>query len=274
MVNSHHFRQLAVIAVLAAFATHSSGAFLQISFVESSGDLKQPLAVEERTLHATVESAPSATPEDIGDAMMVHQRYQAAIEAYEHASQQSPDVWNKMGIAWNQLGQLDKAMKDYQHSLKLRPQYAEAQNNIGTVYYASKSYRRAIGAYRKALRITSDSASFHMNLGTAYMARKMEKEATVEFQAALKIDPDAFENHGTGGTTLEERSVDEKARYHYTWAKIYASENRPELALQYLRKALEEGFKDRKKMEHDAEFDALRDTPEFKELMTLEPRVL
>jgi tetratricopeptide (TPR) repeat protein len=193
--------------------------------------------------------------------------YREAIETYTGIAGDNPIVWNKMGIAWNQLGQLDKAMKDYQHSLKLRPQYAEAQNNIGTVYYADKSYRRAIGAYRKALRITPDSASFHMNLGTAYMARKMEKEATVEFQAALKIDPDAFENHGTGGTTLEERSVDEKARYHYTWAKIYASENRPELALQYLRKALEEGFKDRKKMEHDAEFDALRDTPEFKELI-------
>jgi len=234
----------------------------------------QPTAQTSDSSALPVVSQPAVTPEMRGDIYMARKMYREAIETYTGIAGDNPIVWNKMGIAWNQLGQLDKAMKDYQHSLKLRPQYAEAQNNIGTVYYASKSYRRAIGAYRKALRITSDSASFHMNLGTAYMARKMEKEATVEFQAALKIDPDAFENHGTGGTTLEERSVDEKARYHYTWAKIYASENRPELALQYLRKALEEGFKDRKKMEHDAEFDALRDTPEFKELMTLEPRVL
>jgi hypothetical protein len=47
-----------------------------------------------------------------------------------------------------------------------------------------------------------------------------------------------------------------------------------ELALQSLRRALEEGFNDRKKLEHDPEFNAMRETPEFKELMALEPRVL
>jgi hypothetical protein len=44
--------------------------------------------------------------------------------------------------------------------------------------------------------------------------------------------------------------------------------------LQYVRKALEEGFKERNKLTEDPEFQALRDTPEFKELLALEPRVL
>ena len=44
-------------------------------------------------------------------------------------------------------------------------------------------------------------------------------------------------------------------------------------ALQYIRKALEEGFKDKKKLE-DPEFDKLRELPEFKEILALEPRVL
>jgi hypothetical protein len=55
---------------------------------------------------------------------------------------------------------------------------------------------------------------------------------------------------------------------------LYAKASRNELALQYLRKALEEGFKDKKKLEQDTEFQALRDLPEFKELLALEPRVL
>ena len=113
-----------------------------------------------------------------------------------------------------------------------------------------------------------------MNLGTAYFARKMEKEFAAEYRTALQLDPEVFERHGTYGETLEERSVEEKARYHYAMAKLYAATSRQDLALQYLRKALEEGFRDRKKLEQDPEFQAMRELPEFKELLTLEPRVL
>ena len=73
---------------------------------------------------------------------------------------------------------------------------------------------------------------------------------------------------------MQERSVEERAKFHYSMAKLYARGNRNELALQYLRKALEEGFRDRKKMQEDEEFLTLRETPEFKELLALEPRVL
>jgi hypothetical protein len=58
-------------------------------------------------------------------------------------------------------------------------------------------------------------------------------------------------------------------------AKMYAKSGRNDLALQYLRKAFEEGLPDRVKAATDApEFNPLRTTPEFKELMKLEPRVL
>jgi len=57
-------------------------------------------------------------------------------------------------------------------------------------------------------------------------------------------------------------------------AKLYAKSGRNDLALQYLRKALEEGFKERKKLEEDPEFAALRELPEFKLLLATEQRVL
>jgi hypothetical protein len=55
---------------------------------------------------------------------------------------------------------------------------------------------------------------------------------------------------------------------------MYAKNGRTELALQYLRKALEEGFKEKKQIEKDPEFASMRDLKEFKDLMALEPRVL
>jgi hypothetical protein len=73
---------------------------------------------------------------------------------------------------------------------------------------------------------------------------------------------------------LQERSIEDRARFHYALARLYAATSRPELALQNLRKALEEGFKDKKKMADEPAFAAMRETPEFQELMALEPRVL
>ena len=88
------------------------------------------------------------------------------------------------------------------------------------------------------------------------------------------MDPDVFEHRGGFGTIMQERTVDELATFHLYLAKTYAKNGRNELALQYLRKALEEGFKEKKQLETDPEFASLRDTKEFKDLLALEPRVL
>ena len=123
--------------------------------------------------------------------------------------------------------------------------YAEAINNLGTVYFAKKSYRRAIEQYRKALRIRPDSSSILSNLGTAYFARKNYDEAAKAYQEAVAIDPEVFDNHNTQGTLVQDQSVEERAKYHYYLAKTFAKAGTRDRALQYIRKALEEGFKDR-----------------------------
>jgi tetratricopeptide (TPR) repeat protein len=214
------------------------------------------------------------SPEERGDLFMARKMYRDAIDAYTQGSKDSPVLWNKTGIAWHQLGQLDRARAYYEHAMKLNPRYSEAQNNIGTVYYAQKSFRRAISAYRKAIAINPDSASFHKNLGTAYFARKQDTLAMAEYRQAIGLDPNVFENRSLFGVVLEESNVEDRARYHYSLAKLYASGSRADLALQYLRKALEEGFRDKKKIEEAPEFQAMRDMPEFKELLAAEPRVL
>ena len=68
--------------------------------------------------------------------------------------------------------------------------------------------------------------------------------------------------------------MEERAKYHFYLAKLYAKDGRSELAIQYLRKALEEGFKEKKKLDEEPDFAGLRDNPAFKELLSREPRVL
>ena len=100
------------------------------------------------------QSPTALPPETRGDIFMVRKMYREAIEAFAEGPKNDPVLLNKTGIAYQQMQQLDRARKLYEQALKLRPTYAEAQNNIGTIYYAQKSYRRAVSAYRKAIRLS------------------------------------------------------------------------------------------------------------------------
>jgi tetratricopeptide (TPR) repeat protein len=225
-----------------------------------------------------VAPAPAAgsplTPEQHGDIYMARKMYREAIAQYKEAPKTSSAVWNKMGIACHQLNELDAAKKNYERAIKLDPRNAEAINNLGTVYYARRDYRRAISQYNKALKYAPDSASIYSNMGTAWFARKNYPEAAAAYQKAIALDPDVFEHRDTHGVLIQERRVEDRARFHFYMAKTYAKARMNDRALEYMRKALEEGFKDREKFNEDPDFAALKDLPEFKDLLAREPRVL
>ena len=217
---------------------------------------------------------PALSAESRGDIFMARKMYSEAIEAFSQGSPKDPVLRNKLGIANHQLLRLEAARKCYEQAIKLKPDYSEAINNLGTVYYAGKNYRRAISQYKKAIKLAPDSASIHSNLGTAYYSRDQIALANEEYRIAMTLDPNVFERHSSYGVLLQERSVADRAKFHYMMAALYAQDGRNELALQYLRKALEEGYKERKKLPDDPAFAGLRELPEFKELLALEPRVL
>jgi tetratricopeptide (TPR) repeat protein len=214
------------------------------------------------------------TPEQRGDLYMARKMYREAIDTYRANAQNSAVMWDKIGIAYHQLGDLNAARKAYEHAVKLDKKYADAINNVGTVFYAEKKYRSAISRYNQALRYAPDSASIYSNLGTAWYARGKIDLMVRNYTKALQLDPEVFEKNSMVGTRMMDRGVTDKARYHFEMARLYAGTGKNDLALQYLRKALEEGFKEKDKLDQIKEFALLRETQEYKDLMTREPRVL
>jgi hypothetical protein len=73
---------------------------------------------------------------------------------------------------------------------------------------------------------------------------------------------------------LQERTVAERAKFHYYLAKTYAKSGDTERTLIYMRKALEEGFKERGKFLEEPEFAKLQANAEFQAILKLEARVL
>jgi tetratricopeptide (TPR) repeat protein len=237
------------------------------SFNDSRSDLKPITGTAQP-------SSGQLTVEMRGDILMARKMYREAAETYMEGPPNSPVLANKLGIAYHQMLSLDLAKKQYERAIKLKPDYSEAINNLGTVYYAKKQYRRSVSLYRRALKLTPNAASIYSNLGTAQFSRKKYKEAFDAYQTALSLDPEVFEHRNTQGVLLQERTVEERAKFHYYLAKTYAKAGNTERALLYMRKALEEGFKERDKFREDPEFTKFQELPEFKELLALEPRVL
>jgi tetratricopeptide (TPR) repeat protein len=254
---------------------HQPRSILLVAVMFAATGWSQPILDKGSIPQGTPPESPAPlTAETRGDIFMARKMYREAIEAFGEGSPKDPVLRNKTGIAYHQLQQLDQALKAYQQAVKLKPDYHEAVNNIGTIYYTKKSYRRAIGQYRKAIALAPEQASIHSNLGMAYFARNQMQLAVDEFRTALKLDPEVFEHHSSYGVLLQERSVADRAKYHYWMATLYVQGGRNDLAIQYLRKAIEEGYKERKKLAEDPAFAGIRELPEFKQLLTLEPRVL
>jgi tetratricopeptide (TPR) repeat protein len=217
---------------------------------------------------------PAITPELRGDIMMARKNFREAIDFYKPEAETNAILANKTGIAYHQLQDLQNAEKYYRHAIKLNPKYTEAINNLGTVYYTKKSYRRAVNQYRSALRLRPESASVLSNLGTAYFARKQYQDAMKAYEQAVAIDPDIFERQSSQGVMVQERTIEERAGYFYILAKTCAKAGMTDRTLQYIRKALESGFKDRDKFKAEPEFSALQDNLEFQQILAAEYKVL
>ena len=105
--------------------------------------------------------------ESRGDELREEKNYLDAIDYYEAALKKKPDpiLYNKIGMTYLSMGNLEKAQKAIQKAVKMDKHYAEAINNLGVVFYLKKKYGQAENNYKKAL-LLRDSASFHSNLGT------------------------------------------------------------------------------------------------------------
>jgi tetratricopeptide (TPR) repeat protein len=205
-------------------------------------------------------------PEELGDLYMVRHRYVDAITAYEQIAGNSPIIWNKLGIAYQHLFNIKAARTNYEHALSLDPKYPEALNNLGTVLYAEKNYSGAARYYSRALKLSPHSAAIYANLGTAHFAKGDYKRGAKAYREAFHIDPAVFDEEASN-KIQEPGSREARAMLSFHLAKFYAGARMNERALQCLRDALDNGFRDKKLLMGDEELAELRETQEFRQLL-------
>lgn len=215
---------------------------------------------------------PELTDEQMGDLYMARKDYRGAAGVYKKLADrnpQNPVYLNKLGIALHQQTALSLALKYYERASKVDPLYADAQNNIGTIWYQRKKYGKAIKAYQKALAINNEGIMpvLYSNMGYAYFGDKKYEQAIGAFRQALAMDPQLFEhNSSRTGSLLQDRSVGDRGRFYYLLAKSFAEAGNVERCLIYLRKAKDEGYAQLNAAKTDPSFAAVLKDPAIQEV--------
>lgn len=250
---------LTTLVILAAFSASSPSAFAQTAAPTAADTAPSPP-------QQNIATPPvQASPEDVGDALMTHQRYQAALEAYKKASN-TAYVWNMRGIAYQMMFNMQDAMRCYQASLKMAPRNPHVLNNLGTVYDSLKEFRAAERIYGKALKLDPKSALVYKNLGTNLLSQHKYKKGWEAYKTAMSIDPHVFEPNGSP-RAQNTASTQDRGAMNFYMAKSCVHAGRNEQAIDYLRMALNEGFTTPKKIVADSEFASLRGIPAFEQLL-------
>jgi len=201
---------------------------------------------------------------------MAEKRYPEAIATYQELLKTNPKnayILNMAGIAYLDLSNYDQARKYFGRSIKADKKFSSPINNLGMVYYHQKNFRMAIREYHRAEALDPNQAGTHSNLGFAYYNSNKYPEAAAEFQKAIELDPTIFERNDRAGAMVQDRSVSNHGLFFFTMAKVYAQKRDAEHCAEYLRKSLDEGYKDVAKAATDPAFKDVINDPVVQAVM-------
>ncbi|MGA3053620.1 MAG: tetratricopeptide repeat protein [Candidatus Korobacteraceae bacterium] len=227
-------------------------------------------------------NAPSPVPdpaasakdlEDHGDVLRAQKRYLDALDFYAAAIAKHPTalLWNKEGMSYLFLQKYPEATKCFNRAIKADKNAPEGYNNRGYMEQRNQNFNKAIRYYKKALALQPNDAVFHYNLGSSYWGKHQYDLAAQQYHAAYVLDPDIFNRVSRIGVMAQAGSPEDRAAFSFMVARMYAQAGDVDHSLEYLRKAMEEGYKDIKKVYTESEFATLRTDKRFEELMSQKP---
>lgn len=143
-----------------------------------------------------------------GNLHVLAQEWAAAIASYGSARALNPALTEAsagLAAAHQRLGYVYLQSENYaaseQHSrqaLALRPQEADALNNLGSALAAQDRLQEAETAFRAALALAPQTALFHSNLGGNLVLQGRLDEAVTRLRQAIALDgsgnPNGFSN--------------------------------------------------------------------------------
>ncbi len=124
-----------------------------------------------------------------------------------------------LGLALQELGQLEQAIESQRRALQLDPKLSALYETIAPALHALGKHEEAIGAYRRALLAHETNATLHGRLSDVLCEVRKFDEATASAQRAIALEPD-------------------NPSFHFSLAKAQHALNGDEQGAECLRKVL------------------------------------
>lgn len=120
-------------------------------------------------------------------------RLDAALASYDRAIALRPGYANahfNRGSLLKRMNRPEDALAAYDQAIALQPDHAEALNNRGVVLQEMKRYHEALASYDRAILVRPRHAEALNNRGTLLVSLGDMTEAEKMFRRALEIKPD------------------------------------------------------------------------------------
>lgn len=121
---------------------------------------------------------------------------QAQLDAAKRdaeAAPESPEAQFKLGNAFFDMDDYERAIRCYQRTIELAPEHGSAHSNLGLCLRRLGHLNEAVGAYQAALKISPDDVTTLKNLIVALEAQRDLKGAVEALARLSELQPDNVE---------------------------------------------------------------------------------
>jgi len=112
---------------------------------------------------------------------------------YQDTAAKSPGnarVRNNLGVEYGKLGMYKEAIREFEATLKIQPDFIETYKNLANAYYHSGRPDEAIGVYVEVLKLAPGDKVALRNLADLYYEVGLVKSAIKEYGVILGLYPD------------------------------------------------------------------------------------
>jgi tetratricopeptide (TPR) repeat protein len=258
---------------------------------EQQGAWEAALTAYQQALeHCTSARDRAEVTTNIGNVYRRQGDYPQAVATCQRALELDPNYWrghNGIGLVHEQQGAWEAALTAFQQALEhctSARDRAEVTTNIGEVYYLQGNNAQALQTYQRALELDPNLWQAHANIGLVYAAQGAWEPARAAFLQATRLAPNDGSLHvclanvcyhlgdreaGDHHLALARPLMEKETEYNCACFEAVAGNHRA--ALDLLRVALEKAPGMMEWAQHDPDFAALRDDPEFRALVGIDP---
>ena len=144
---------------------------------------------------------------DLGNALTTRGATDEAIAGVHNRRTPATRITPRRALCWEtcfaRVGGHSEASAQYREAIRLRPDLAQAHNELGNALTDAGQFAEAATEYAEAVRLAPDFAEARNNIGTALLRQGRTGEALREFLEAVRLKPEDPTFHYNAALTLE-----------------------------------------------------------------------